>query len=396
MKLTNVQIKQAKPDVKPYKLSDGKGLYLLVNPNGSKWWRYKYRFLGKEKLKSIGVYPDISLSEAREECSRVRKLLQGGEDPVEKEKLIKQERKLKDGQTFELVAREWHTKRYDGWTTRHANNIITRLEADVFPVIGKKPISSLTPPIVLNCIQKIEDRGAHEMARRAMQMCSQVLRYGVATGRIERDVTTDLRGALKHFKRGHYNAITANELPEFLRLLAENRPRLFRQTIIATKLLMLTFVRTSELIEAKWSEIDFTKEEWIIPAERMKMGKAHIVPLSQQAIALFKEQYEKSQKSEYVFPSIPRPKKPMSNGTILGALKRLGYKGKMTGHGFRSLALSTLKEKLGYPHEIADRQLAHVPSNRVDAAYDRAQFLSQRKVMMQDWANYIDSLERIS
>lgn len=393
MKLTNVQIKQAKPDIKPYKLSDGKGLYLLVNPNGSKWWRYKYRFSGKEKLKSIGVYPDISLSEAREECSRVRKLLQGGEDPVEKEKQIKQERKLKEGQTFELVAREWHTKRYNGWTSRHADNILTRLEADVFPVIGKKPISSLTPPIVLNCIQKIEDRGAHEMARRAMQMCSQILRYGVATGRIERDVTTDLRGALKHFKRGHYNAITANELPEFLKLMAENKPRLFRQTIIATKLLMLTFVRTSELIEAKWSEIDFEKEEWVIPAERMKMGIAHVVPLSQQVIVLFKEQYEKSHKSEYVFPSIPRPKKPMSNGTILGALKRLGYKGKMTGHGFRSLALSTLKEKLNYRHEIADRQLAHVPSNRVDAAYDRAQFLSQRKIMMQDWANYIDSLE---
>jgi integrase len=392
MKLTHIQIKQAQPGIRPYKLSDGKGLYLLVNPNGSKWWRYKYRFSGKEKLKSIGVYPDVSLAEAREERDKLRKLILGGQDPVEKERKDKFEQKLKDGQTFELVAREWHTQRYDGWTSRHAANILTRLEADVFPVIGRKPISSLTPPIVLDCIRKIEDRGAHEMARRAMQMCSQVLRYGVATGRIERDVTTDLRGALKHFKRGHYNSIGSDELPQFLRLLEENKPRLFRQTVIATKLLMLTFVRTSELIEARWSEIDFDKEQWIIPAERMKMGKSHVVPLSRQAMELFKEQHERSKKSEYVFPSIPRPKKPMSNGTILGALKRLGYKGKMTGHGFRSLALTALKEKLGYAHEIADRQLAHVPSNRVDAAYDRAQFLSQRKVMMQDWADYIDKL----
>lgn len=393
MKLTNIKIKQAIPETKPYKLYDGKGLYLLVNPNGSKWWRYKYRFSGKEKLKSIGVYPEITLAEAREECHRVRKLVQSGEDPIEQERKQKFEQKLKNSQTFEVVAREWHKQRYDGWTTRHAANILNRLEADIFPVIGRKPISSLTPPIILDCLRKIEDRGAHELARRAMQMCSQVLRYGVATGRIERDVTTDLRGALKKFKRGHYNSISPDELPHFLKLLNENKPRLFRQTVIATKLLMLTFVRTSELIEAKWSEIDFDKQEWVIPAERMKMGKAHVVPLSRQVISLLKEQHEKSQKSEYVFPSIPRPKQPMSNGTILGALKRLGYKGRMTGHGFRSLALTTLKEKLNYPHEIADRQLAHVPSNRVDAAYDRAQFLEQRKVMMQDWADYIEKLE---
>lgn len=210
MKLTQLQIKNTPTGLRPYKLADGKGLYLLVNPNGSKWWRLKYRISGKEKLKSLGTYPEVSLAEAREERDKVRKVIKSGHDPLEKERDAKREKKLKDAQTFELVAREWHKQRYDGWTSRHAANILLRLEADVFPVIGKKPISSLTPPLVLDCVRLIEDRGAHEMARRAMQMCSQVLRYGVATGRIERDVTTDLRGALKQFKRGHYSALTQN------------------------------------------------------------------------------------------------------------------------------------------------------------------------------------------
>ena len=392
MKLTHIQAKQAKPKEKPYKMADGKGLFLLVNPDGSKWWRLKYRILGKEKQKSLGVYPDVSLADARERREAARKLIEAGNDPIASERHHKLQNQLKAGQTFEVIAREWHKQSYDTWTTRHADNILRRLEMDVFPTIGKEPISSLTPPAILACIRKIEGRKAYEMARRAMQMCSQVFRYAVATGRVDRDVTTDLKGALKKFKRGHYAAIESDEIPSLLRTIDENKPRLYRQTIIATKLLMLTFVRTSELIEAKWPEFDLEKREWVIPAERMKMRKAHIVPLSKQAIALLKEQQEHSHKREHVFPSIPRPKKPMSNATILTGLKRLGYKNKMTGHGFRALAMSTLKEKLDYPHDIVDRQLAHAARNRVDAAYDRAQYIPQRKKMMQEWADYLDSL----
>jgi integrase len=390
MKLTNIQIKQAKPKDKPYKMTDGKGLYLLVNPDGSKYWRLKYRILGREKLKSLGVYPEITLADARLRREEARKIIESGNDPVAEERHRKLQKQLKAAQTFESIAREWHKQNYETWSQRHAEGILSRLERDIFPVIGKDPITNLTPPIILACIRKIEGRNANEMARRAMQMCSQVFRYAVATGRTDRDITVDLKGALKKFKRGHFASIESDEIPALLRAIEENKPRLFRQTILATKLMMLTFVRTSELIEAKWTEFDLDKHEWVIPAERMKMRRSHIVPLSKQALTLLKEQKEFSGKREHVFPSIPRPQKPMSNATILAGLKRMGYKDKMTGHGFRALAMSTLKEKLGYPHDIVDRQLAHAPRNRVDAAYDRAQYLPQRKKMMQEWADYLE------
>ena len=239
----------------------------------------------------------------------------------------------------------------------------------------------------MQVLRKIEDRVAHESTRRALQYCGQVFRYAIVTERAERDITADLRGALRPFKRGHYAAFEADDLPEFLEALERNDARLFPQTRAATRLLLLTFVRTSELIEAAWAEFKLDECEWIIPAERMKMRRPHIVPLSRQAVAILRELKALTGYGAWVFPNQIHSQKHMSNATVLGALKRLGYKGRMTGHGFRALAMSAIKERLGYRHEVVDRQLAHAPGSKVDAAYDRAKFLDERRRMMQDWAD---------
>jgi integrase len=238
----------------------------------------------------------------------------------------------------------------------------------------------------------VEKRGAHDEARRLLQYCGQIFRYAVITERTERDITTDLRGALKPYHQGHFNTIEAKELPEFLEKFQRNDARLYPQTRHALQLMMLTFVRTGELIGAKWEEFDFDAKEWNIPAERMKMKRPHTVPLAKQTIELLEKQKKLTGNWEWVFPNIARPKKHMSNCTILGALKRLGYKGRMTGHGFRALAMSTIKEKLGYRHEVVDRQLAHAPANELEAAYDRAKYLDERTIMMQQWADYLDKV----
>ena len=393
MPLTNAACLNAKPTTKPYKLADSGGLYLQVMPNGSKYWRLKYRFGGKEKLQSFGVYPEVSLAEARSKRDEARKQLATDIDPT----IVKRERKLKArleaGTTFELVAREWHELNKERWTPRHGEEILYRMERDVFPQLGRMAIAQIKPLQLLQALRKIEDRGAHELARRALQYCGSVFRYAVITERTERDITTELRGVLRPFKRSHYAAFGSDDLPEFLNALERNQPRLFPQTLAATRLLLLTFVRTSELIEATWSEFKLDNQEWIIPAERMKMRRPHIVPLSGQAMAILRELKETTGYGQWVFPNQINSKKHMSNATVLGALKRLGYKGRMTGHGFRALAMSTIKEKLGYRHEVVDRQLAHAPANKVDAAYDRAKFLDERRRMMQDWADYLDRLK---
>lgn len=396
MKLTDLKIRQSQPKDKAYKITDGGGLFLQVNSNGTKYWRLKYRIMDKEKLLALGTYPAVSLAQAREKREEAKKTINQGIDPIEQKRAVKRDRVIKANNTMELIAREWHTRHYDQWSQRHADNILHRLEMDIFPVLGKLPIHAITPPILLEALQKIEDRGANEIARRALQVSGQVFRYAVVTGRAERDVSVDLKGALKKYKKSHYAAIDGQEIPALLKAIDENRPRLYRQTILAVKLLMLTFVRTSELIEATWSEFDFDKAEWHIPAERMKMRLPHVVPLSQQVITMLQELQEMNGKREFILPSLINPRKHMSNGTILGALKRLGYHKRMTGHGFRALAMSTIKEELGYRHEVVDRQLAHVPANQVDRAYDRAKFLPERRIMMQKWADYIDLLHKNS
>ena len=392
--LTMKRCETAKPKEKPYKLADGEGMYLEIMPNGSRYWRLKYRFMGKEKRLALGVYPTISLAEAREKRLQARKLLASGTDPSEAKQESKRQALINAAHTFETVAKDWHEHNKARWTERHAENLWHRLELDILPELGHRPIADITARQVLVTLQKIEKRGAHEIARRACQVCGQVFRYAIITDRAARNPVADLHGALKPFKKGHYAALEADELPEFLQILAQNNARLFFQTRCALRLLMLTFVRTSELIEAKWHEFNLKSGEWVIPAERMKMGRAHIVPLSRQAVKVLEEIQKLTGQWEWIFPNQAHPKKHMSNATILGALKRLGYKGRMTGHGFRALAMSTIKEKLGYRHEVVDRQLAHAPANKVDAAYDRAAFLPDRRKMMQEWADYLDKLSR--
>lgn len=390
MKLNAKKCEMATREKDGGKLSDGGGLFLELHKNGRKYWRYKYRIDGKERLHAIGVYPETSLGEAREKHKIAHKLVAGGIDPQEMKKEKKRDKVLNAANSFEAVAREWHERHQQRVSEKHAATIINRLEADVFPMIGKRPIRDLTPPEILEVLRKIEKRGAHELAHRAKQYIGQVLRYGIATGRAERDHTGDLRDALLHVKTTHYAALEPNELPEFLKVLRRNDARLYPQTRMAMEFLMLTFVRTSEMIEARWEEFDIEHKTWLIPAERMKMRAPHLVPLARQTLELLEELKPLSGHREWVFPSHVKPRQHMSNNTILEALRRMGYRGRMTGHGFRALAMTTIKERLGYRHEVIDRQLAHSHRNSVDAAYDRAKFLDERRKMMQEWADYLD------
>lgn len=395
--LTNLDCKNAKPKEKPYKLSDSGGLYLLVNPNGKKHWRFKYYFRGKEKLEALGPYPLISLVEAREARDNSKRLLLKGIDPMSKKQDSEREAIKNAQNTFKVVALDWHEKQVERWSENHALNVMRRLNVDIFPYIGNRPIADIDAPELLQVLRKIEKRGALEVTSRAKEICGQIFRYGIATGKCKRDVAADLKGALKVRKEKHYPALDIKEMPEFLKDLEVNKPRLYERTRRGIKLLMLTFVRTSELIKAKWSEFDFKNAQWEIPAERMKMGKPHIVPLSKQVLKLLQEQKEETGhlNTEWVFPSQVRPKEHMSENTLLFAItKRLGYKGRMTGHGFRALAMSTIKEKLNYRHEVIDRQLAHAHRSKVDRAYDRAQFLDERRKMMQDWADFMNKVSQ--
>ena len=392
MKLTDIQCKNLKPKEKPYKLTDGQGMYLEVMPSGSKYWRMKYRYGGKEKRLAFGVYPDVSLIEAREKREKAKRQLRDGEDPA----LLKKHKKLLSQisaeNTFETLARQWHEHNQLRWSKGYAKEILRRLEDDIFKHIGAYPITEIKPPLILQTIRKIESRGAHEIARRTLQCCGQVFRFAIGEGKAESDPTRDLVGQLKPYKKTHYAAFTVKELPVFLTALNNNDARLYQHTRHAMKLLLLTFVRTSELIEAKWDEFDLDAGLWVIPAERMKMGKEHMVPLCAQAVEILKAQKELAGEWEWIFPNQVRPRKSMSNNTILKALERMGYKGVMTGHGFRALARTTIRENLNYDSEVIEKQLAHKTKNPLGEAYDRTQFLDKRKTMMQDWADYLDAL----
>jgi integrase len=397
MKLTDKACRSASVDEgkKLKKLSDGFGLFLEVKENGSKHWKQKYRFLGKEKKISYGPYPKVTLAEAREKRDVTLKLLREGINPQEERNAKKREQYLNAENTFENIAREWFDVYKSEVKDKTAQTTWGRLERDVLPLVGNRPIKDINAPEIVSLLKRIEARGAHELAHRAMNHIGQVLRYALATGRAERDFTTDLKGLLKQPKTKHHAAIEPREIPDFLHTLHKNDARLFPQTRIAVEFLMLTFVRTNEMIAAKWSEFDLKDRMWTIPAERMKMGSPHLVPLSKQIMELLHELQELNvTNSEWVFPSKAGPRKHMSNNTVLGALKRMGYQGRMTGHGFRALAMTTLKERLNVRHEVIDRQLAHAHRNSVTAAYDRAKFLPQRIQMMQDWADYLDDLCR--
>lgn len=397
--MTDTACKGAKPKERPYKRFDGGGLYLEVMPNGNKLWRLKYYHLGKEKRFSLGPYPIVGLAGAREERDKAKKLLLKDIDPSDAKQGERKRLIRKSQNTFKAVALEWHENQLGRWTPNHSLNVMRRLEVDIFPYVGSRPIADIDPPELLNdVLRRIEKRGALDVTARVKQICGQIFRYGIATGKCGRDPTADLKGALKVGKVSHFAALNIKEVPDFLQNLERNHARLFARTQRAIKVLMLTFVRTSELINATWDEFDFDNATWEIPGWRMKMKNPHIVPLSRQVIALLREQKEETGhlNTNWVFPSQVRPKEPMSNNTILFAIGRMGYKGRMTGHGFRALAMSNIKEKLGYRHEVVDRQLAHAQRSKIDRAYDRAQFLDDRRKMMQEWADYIDKISKAS
>ena len=391
MALTDISVRRAKPQEKAYKLSDAKGMYLLVSVAGSKLWRLKYRFAGKEKTLALGIYPERSLAEARVKRDDARKLIYDGIDPGVARKQDKRDRQLRSENTFEVVAREWHGKQRAKWTERHADYVLRRLSTDVFPTLGSRPITEINAPELLDVLRKIEARGAVDIAHRAQQTCGQIFRYAVATGRAKYDPSPSLRGALQAADRvRHHAALSAIELPEFLGKLQNYDGD--RQTKLALRLLLLTFVRTSELREAGWTEFNEEKSEWRIPAERMKMQREHIVPLSRQALEILRELRSSNGHRHYVFMNVANHEKPMSENTMLYAIYRMGYHSRATGHGFRATASTILNEQ-GWRPDVFERQLALMERNKVRAAYHRSEYLAERRQMMQHWADFLDGLD---
>jgi len=388
--LTELQIRAAKPREKPYKVFDERGLYLLITPGADGYrgrlWRLRYRYARVEKLLSLGNYPDVSLKRAREKRDEARRLLADGVDPSARRKGDQQSK----AETFEVIAREWlelRAKTSAAITMRKAQWLLEM----IFPRIGKRPIREVTAPELLAALRKIESRGHHETAHRAKQKCGQVFRYAIATGRADRDITADLRGALAPvISQNHASLTDPTEIGALLRAIDgyEGQPI----TAAALKLAALVFVRPGELRGARWSEFDLNGAEWRIPGERMKMGEQHIVPLSRQAVGILRELYALTGSCQFVFPSLLSLDRPMSNNTVNTALRRLGYTTEqMTGHGFRSMA-STLLNEQGFPPDIIELQLAHAERNKVRAAYNRAQRLAERREMMQAWADCLDGL----
>lgn len=395
MKLTNIQIKNAKPKEKMYRLCDGENLLLEIHPNGKKHWRVGYTFNTKRRQIALGPYPIVSLAEARELKLEKQKLVQKGIDPVQERKQQKIEYELNHVNTLEAIAREWHEHQSHAWKERHAKRIMERLEVNVFPFAGKRPIKSISPQEILSVLRKIEDRGAYDMAHRVMQFCSAIYRYAVATGRAERDITQDLRGALRPAKTKNLARLSEAQLPGFLQKLeiydTEYNGHIL--TKLGFKLLFLTFVRSSELRKATWSEIDFEKQEWRISAERMKMDELHIVPLSTQSIKILRQikQITDNLYGDYILPGRQSPRKPLSEGTFIKVIDILGYKGKTTAHGCRGTASTILNEN-DWRADVIERQLAHCERNQIRAAYNHAQYLKERKEMMQWWGNYLEKV----
>ncbi|SEL63938.1 tyrosine-type recombinase/integrase [Nitrosovibrio tenuis] len=376
------------------KLPDGDGLYLWIYLDGRKYWRLRYWQAGKEKSLSLGVYPKVTLSDARNKRDELRKQLQADLDPSAERKATNLRKKLAAENSFEAVGREWYGKQLHTWVPHHASDVKRRLENNIFPSIGKRSIDEIQAPELLRTVQKIEARGAYDLAHRVLQVCGQVFRYGIATGRCTRNLSTDLRGALTPHKKQHQAAVRPEELPELLCAIARYDETGDKQTRLALQLLALTFVRTNELIAAEWVEFDLNNALWIIPAGRMKMKAEHVVPLSRQAILILTELNEISNSSRFVFPGRNRDK-PISNNTMLFALYRLGYKGKMTGHGFRAVA-STILNETGFNPDVIERQLAHCERNEIRGAYNRAEYLPERKRMMQAWADHLEKVIRSS
>ena len=392
MPLNEMKVRNAKPKEKFYKITDSDGLYLHITEKGGKLWRFRYRFGGKEKLLAFGSYPEISLLEARQKRDEARRQLAHNIDPGAVRKAQKQAN-LQETETFEVIGREWHTRFTPTWSTGHAATIMDRMERDIFPWIGKRPIVEIKAIEVLTVMRRVESRGALESAHRIRTICGQVFRYAVATARVERDPSADLKGALPQPQEKHMAAITEPaKVAELLRAIDGYQGGFVVRC--ALQFASLVFVRPGELRHAEWSEIDFENAEWNLPAGKMKMKEPHLVPLSQQAIGILTELKKATGESRYVFPSGRSFDRPLSNNAILAALRRMGYsKDEMSGHGFRAMARTILDEVLQVRPDYIEHQLAHAVRDPNGRAYNRTAHLTERKKMMQTWADYLDGLK---
>ena len=388
MPLNARQIETAKPQDKEYKLTDGAGLYLLIKPNGAKYWRLKYRVAGKEKKLSIGVYPDISLAEARLKREEARKIIASGGDPSEQKQVERQAKKINIDNTFKAIALEWHEYKRPNWSKGYAEDLMEAFENDIFPDIGKRPVAEVKPLEMLTTLRKLEKRGVLDKLRKIRQACNQVFRYAIVTGRAENNPASELASALPPPKATHYPHLLPNELPDFLRALSTYSGS--KVTRLATRILMLTGVRTIELRQAEWKEFDFEKQLWEVPKERMKMRRPHLVPLSDQVVDALQQLHAITGRYNLVFPGRNDITKSMSEASINQVLKRIGYHGKATGHGFRH-TMSTILHEQGYNTAWIELQLAHVDKNTIRGTYNHAQYLEQRRAMLQWYAEYIDS-----
>lgn len=396
MKLSDKKCKNARysPDGSGNKLSDGGGLVLHLQESG-KYWRLSYRFLGKQKTLALGVYPRVSLAEAREKRDNAKKLLAAGKDPTSEKRVAKIELHISHANNFEAVAREWHSQKLHTWKPEHAENILKRLEANIFNKIGARPIKEIRPSEVLDAVRVLEARGNRDLAHRMLQHCGHIFRYAVATGRAEHDITSSLKGALQPVKSKGLAYLNEKQLPDFIRKL-ENYDTVYRGNLLtklAFKLMILTFLRSGEIRGAKWEEIDWEKAQWRIPEERMKMKSPHIVPLARQSLEILRQlqHITGSNICGYIFPNFGNPRKIMSENTLLKAIEILGYKKKTTAHGFRSTASTILNEHQFRPDAI-ERQLAHCERNTVRKAYNHAEYIVERAEMMQWYADYLDSV----
>lgn len=369
MKLTARQVETAKPKEKPYKLADGGSLYLLVNPNGKKYWRLKYRTPGGENVLALGVYPAVSLAEARSKREDAKRTLAAGNDPSLERKMEKLSRKQDAENSFEAITREWYQRRYDRWSVSYREEMMRTFEKDVFPYIGHRPIKDIKPMELLAVLSKIETRGATEKVRKVRQRCGEVWKYAVVTGRAEYNPAPDLASAVAPHEKEHYAFLTQDELPEFLRTLNTYAGSVIVK--IAMQLLILTGVRPGELRQAEWQEFDFERKVWNVPAERMKMRRPHLVPLSSQAIDLLNQLKPMTGAGELLFPGRNNPKKPMSDMALTVLVRRIGYAGRVTGHGFRH-TMSTILHEQGFNSAWIELQLAHVDKNSIRGTYDNA------------------------
>ncbi|GAB3781346.1 tyrosine-type recombinase/integrase [Dyella agri] len=393
MPLTDAKVRTAKPTPKSTKMADGRGLYLEVRPTGAKLWRYRYRIAGKENIFAIGEYPSISLAEARNEHLRARALVASGVHPSHNRKVERLSNMVANANTFEAVANEWVAKKSVNWTAYYKRQVEGVLGADVFPHVGRLPIRSVTAGHLLEIVRRVDARGATTIALLIRQWSSAIFRYAVATLRADNDPAAALRGAIERSRVVHHRPLSRAQIVQFM--VALDRYGGYRTTVIALRLMLLTFVRTVELRKALWNEFDLDLAQWRIPAERMKMREPHIVPLSKQAVVLLQELRAYTGGQGLLFPNYRRPRESMTATTLNRALERMGFNGKdsigFSAHGFRATA-STILNELGYRSDVIERQLAHAERNKVRASYNQAEYLEDRKVMMQDWANLIDDL----